>query len=66
MFLTNTHPQTLICTQLFEGKLANENWEYYEVNINIEYCENNILNLIKSRNWQIINIGSSYKVNDAT
>jgi hypothetical protein len=31
-FLTNAHAQTIICTQLFAGKLTNQNWEYYKVN----------------------------------
>ena len=29
-FLTNAHAQTIICTQLFAGKLTNQNWEYYK------------------------------------
>ena len=33
-FLTNAHAQTIICTQLFAGKLTNQNWEYYKVNNN--------------------------------
>ncbi len=33
-FLTNVHAQTIICTQLFAGKLTNQNWEYYKVNNN--------------------------------
>jgi hypothetical protein len=29
--------QTIICTQLFAGKLTNQNWEYYKVSDNINY-----------------------------
>ena len=36
-FLTNAHAQTIICTQLFAGKLTNQNWEYYKVNDNSSY-----------------------------
>ncbi len=36
-FLTNAHTQTIICTQLFAGKLTNQNWEYYKVNNNRTY-----------------------------
>ncbi len=35
-FLTNAHAQTIICTQLFAGKLTNQNWEYYKVNNNVD------------------------------
>jgi hypothetical protein len=31
-FLKNAHAQTIICTQLFAGKLTNQNLEYYKVN----------------------------------
>ena len=37
-FLTNAHAQTIICTQLFAGKLANQNWENNKVNDNNNYC----------------------------
>ena len=33
-FLTNAHAQTIIRTQLFAGRLTNQNWEYYKVNDN--------------------------------
>ena len=35
-FLTNAHAQTIICTQLFAGKLTNQNWENNKVNDNIK------------------------------
>ncbi len=37
-FLTNAHAQTIICTQLFAGKLTNQNWEYYKVKIIPVHC----------------------------
>ena len=37
MFLTNAHAQTIICTQLFAGRLTNQNWKNNKVNDNNNY-----------------------------
>ena len=36
-FLTNARAQTIICTQLFAGKLTNQSWENNKVNDNKNY-----------------------------
>ena len=40
-FLTNAHAQTIICTQLFAGKLTNQNWENNKVNDKSNYWSKN-------------------------